>query len=52
MELQQYELTDRKRIYFPVRYRPLFVYAVCDDEEDGPILYVLYEEIEQVKKAA
>lgn len=48
---EQYEL-NAKRIYFPVRYRPAFAYAVCDDEEGGPILFVLFEEIETVKKAA
>lgn len=50
MELKQYPANDLNRAVIPAWCSALQVYSVCEDDE--PVVYVLYEEIEPVKKAA
>ena len=50
MELKQYPLNEVEKHALPAWCSAFFVYATCDDEE--PMIYVVYEEIEPVKKAA
>ena len=50
MEMQQYYLSGPERVEIPAYCYALSVYSVCFDDE--PIVVVMYEEIEPVKKAA
>ena len=51
MELLEVNLTDLEHATIPAWCSAFAVYSLCDENE-GPIVLVMYEEIEPVKKTA
>lgn len=50
MELKQYHLTELNHATIPAWCSAFVIYSCCEDEERE--VYILYEEIVLVKKAA